>query len=142
MYLVLLDTVADCRAFARPQPSVSQLREFRGMEFHEVGHARRRLAGELEVVLAHPVIAPLLVELGHHREVVDDMLRQARRPKLFGPLGSRRVAIADRPAECLGEDARIVVQVGRYRSGQIVDVTDVWRRVVEDRRDGARDVDR
>ena len=64
------------------------------------------LAGELEVVLAHPVIAPLLVEFGHHREVVDDMLRQARRPKFFAPLGSWRVAIADRPAERLGEDAR------------------------------------
>jgi NAD(P)H-binding len=112
------------------------------MEFHEVGHARRRLAGEPEVVRAHPVIASLLVELGHHREVVDDVLRQARRPKLFAPLGSRRVAIADRPAERLGEDARIVVQVGRFRPGQIVDVTDVRRRVVEDRRDGARNVDR
>src|SRR5689334_193837 len=99
MYLVLLETVADCRAFAGPQPSVSQLREFRGTEFYEDGHARRRLAGELEVVLAHPVIAPLFVELGHHREVVDDMLRQARCPKLFAPLGSRCIAIVDRPAE-------------------------------------------
>jgi hypothetical protein len=35
-----------------------------------------------------------------------------------------------------------VIQVGRFRPGQIVDVTDVLRRVVEDRRDGARDVDR
>jgi len=103
---------------------------------------RRRLAGELEVVLAHPVIAPLLVEFGHHRELVDDMLRQVRRPKFFVPLGSWRVAIADRPTERLGEDACVVVQVGRLRPGQIVDVTDVRRRVVEDRRDGARDVDR
>ena len=117
-------------------------REFRGMEFHEVGHPGRRLAGELAVVIAHPVIAPLLVEFGHYREVVDHMLRQARRSKLFAPLGSRHVAIADRPAECLGEDARIVVQVGRLRTGQIVDVTDVRRRVVEDRRDGAPNVDR
>jgi hypothetical protein len=39
------------------------------------------------------------VEFGHHREVVDDMLRQARRPKFFAPLGSWRVAIADRPAQ-------------------------------------------
>ena len=72
------------------------------MELHEVCHARRRLADELEVVLAHPVIAPLLVEFGHHHEVVDDMLRQARRPQFFAPLGSWRVAIADRPAERLG----------------------------------------
>ena len=112
------------------------------MELHKVRHARRRLASELEVVLAHPVIAPLLVEFGHHRKVVDDMLRQARRQKFFAPLGNWRVAIADRPAERLGEDARIVVQVGRFRPGQIVDVTDVRRRVVEDRRNGARDVDR
>jgi len=51
---------------------------------------------------------------------------------------SWRVAITDRPAERLGEDARVVVQVGRFRAGQIVDVTDVRRWVVEDRRDGAR----
>jgi hypothetical protein len=112
------------------------------MELHEVCHARRRFAGELDVVLAHPVIAPLLVEVGHHREMVDDMLRQARRPKFFTPLGSWHVAIADCPAERLGEDARVVVQVGRFRPGQIVDVTDVRRRVIEDRRYGARDVDR
>ena len=112
------------------------------MELHEVCHTRRRLAGELAVVLAHPVIASLLVELGHHREVVDDMLGQARDPKFFAPLGGGRVAIADRPAEHFGEDTRIVVEVGRYRPGQIVDVTDVRRRVVEDRRDGAPNVDR
>ena len=110
------------------------------MELHEVCHARRRrLAGELEVVLAHPVIAPLLVEFGHHREVVDDLLRHARRPQFFTPLGSWRVAIADCPAERLGEYARVVVQVGRFRPGQIVDVTYVRRRVVEDRRDRASD---
>jgi len=102
------------------------------MELHEVCHARRRLAGELKVVLARPVIASLLVEFGHHREVVDDMLRQARRLKLFAPLGSWRVAIADRPAERLGEDARVVIQVGRFRPGQIIDVTDVRRRIVEE----------
>jgi hypothetical protein len=67
------------------------------------------------------------------------MLRQARRPKLFAPLGSRRVAITDGPAERLGEDVRIVVQVGRFRPGQIVDVTDVRRRVVEDRRISLRE---
>jgi hypothetical protein len=38
---------------AGPQRPVSPPREFRGMELHEVGHARRDLAGELEVVLAH-----------------------------------------------------------------------------------------
>src|SRR6516165_9699545 len=66
------------------------------MELHEVCHTRRRLAGELEVVLTHPVIAPLLVEFGHHRKVVDDMLRRARCPKFFAPLGSWRVAITNR----------------------------------------------
>ena len=122
-----------CVETSRLRTKVRRPREFHSMELHEVCHARRRLAGELEVVLAHPVIAPLLVELGHHREVVDDMVRQARRAKLFAPLGSRRVTIADRPAKRLGEDARIVVQVGRLRPGQIVDVTNVRRRVVKDR---------
>src|SRR5215468_48341 len=87
------DDPADADLLQRLDPqlrsSVSRPREFRDMEFHKVRHARRRLAGELELVLAHPVIAPLFVELGHHREVVDDMLRQARCPKLFAPLGSR-----------------------------------------------------
>src|SRR5215471_16840079 len=87
---------------SRPRTKARRPREFRGMELHEVRHARRRLPGQLAVVLAHPVIASLLVEFGHHREVVGDMLRHARRPKLFAPLGSWRVAIADRPAERLG----------------------------------------
>ena len=51
------------------------------------------------------VIAPLLVEFGHHREVVDDMLRQARRSKFFAPLGSWRVAIAMRPYAINGATA-------------------------------------
>src|ERR1700738_2512492 len=79
---------------SRPCTNARRPREFRGMELHEVCHTRRRLAGELEVILAHPVIAPLLVEFGHHRKVVDDMRRQARCPKFFAPLGSWRVAIA------------------------------------------------
>src|SRR6516225_11358130 len=91
---------------SRPCTKPSRPRGFRGMELHEVCHARRRFAGELEVIVAHPVIAPLLVEFGHDRQVVDDMLQQARRPKFFAPLGSWRVAIADRPAERLREDAR------------------------------------
>jgi hypothetical protein len=69
------------------------------------------------------------------------MLRQARRPKFFAPLGSWRVAIADRPAERLGEDARIMVQIGRFRSGQIVDVTDV-RRMAEGQRQRSAPGDR
>jgi len=63
------------------------------MELHEVRHARRPLAGELEVILAHPVIAPLLVEFGHHRKVADDMRRQARCPKFFAPI--RKLARRD-----------------------------------------------
>jgi hypothetical protein len=83
-----------CIETSRPRTKASRAREFRGMELHEVRHTRRRLAGELEVILAHPVIALLLVEFGHHRKVVDDMRRQARYPKFFAPLGSWRVAIA------------------------------------------------
>jgi len=61
------------RLFERRRPSRgSSLRVF-GL----VGASRV----SFEVVLAHPVIAPLLVEFGHHCELVDDMLRQARRPK-------------------------------------------------------------
>ena len=43
-----------------------------------------RLAGELEVVLAHPVIAPPACGTrSHHREVAGDMLRQGRRSEAF-----------------------------------------------------------
>ena len=40
---------------SRSHTKAGRPREFRGMELHEVCHARRRLAGELEVVLAHPI---------------------------------------------------------------------------------------
>ncbi len=36
-------------------------REFSGMEFHEVVHARRHLASELEKVVSHAVVTPLRV---------------------------------------------------------------------------------
>jgi len=112
------------------------------MELHEVCHARRSLAGELEVVLAHPIITPLLVEFGHHRGGGGRHAPTGLPAEVFRSTRKLARRDSDCPAERLGEDARIVVQVGRFGAGQIVDVTDVRRRVVEDRRDGAPNVDR
>ena len=48
-------------------------REFSGVQFHEVEHACRRLAGEFDEVIRHAVIPPLHVKFGHRREVVDEV---------------------------------------------------------------------
>ncbi len=51
----------------------------------------------------------------------DDVFRIPRLPKAFAPRREWNVAISDGPAERLGEDARIMVQIGRFRPRQIVD---------------------
>ena len=38
---------------------------------------RGRLAGKLEEVVGHTVVAPVLVELGHHRNVAEEVVRHA-----------------------------------------------------------------
>ena len=90
---------------------LSTLLELSGMEFHEVVHVRRYFAGELAHGVGHAVVTPLLVQLGHGREMVDEVLRKSRLPKAIAPRRERDVAISDGPAERLGEDARIVVQI-------------------------------
>src|SRR4030081_3436225 len=70
----------------------------------------------------------------------DEVLRNPRLPKAFAPRREWDVAISDGPAERLGEDARIVVQIGRFRPRQIVDLSDMRCGVVEDRRYRTRHV--
>ena len=72
----------------------------------------------------------------------DEVLRKPRLPKAFAPRREWDVAISDGPAERLGEDARIVVQIGRFRHRQIVDLSDMRCGVVEDHRYRTRHVDR
>ena len=48
-------------------------REFSGVQFHEVEHACRRLAGEFDEVIRHAVIPPLHVKFRHRRQVVDEV---------------------------------------------------------------------
>src|ERR671933_2339299 len=51
-----------CLALREDCPSRSFTpREFSGVQFHEVVHARRRLASELEQVIRYAVIPPLYV---------------------------------------------------------------------------------
>ena len=95
-------------------------------------HADRLLARELEQVVGHSVVAALLVQLRHHGEMLDDVRGHARSQKLFAPAGEWHVAIADRPTERLGERACVVLQIGRFKAGQIVDLADVRRVVVLD----------
>src|SRR5882672_12907579 len=103
----------------------STLLELSGMELHEVVHVPRCFASELAHGVRHAVVTPLLGQLGHGREMSDDVLRKPRLPKAFAPRREWDVAISDGPAERLGEDARIVIQVSRFRPGQIVDLSDM-----------------
>src|ERR1700730_13223932 len=112
----------------------STLLELSGVELHEVAHGRRCFAGELAHGVRHAVVTPLLGQLGHGREVADDVLRIPRLTKAFAPRRAGDVAISDGPAERLGEDARIVVQIGRFRPRQVVDLSDMRSGVLEDRR--------
>jgi hypothetical protein len=61
----------------------------------------------------------------------DEVLGKPSLPKAFAPRREGDVAISDGSAERLGEDARIVFQVGRFRPGQIVDLSDMRCGVVE-----------
>src|SRR5439155_19181869 len=99
----------------------STLLELSGMELHEVAHVRRCFASELDQGVRHAIVTPLPGQLGHGREMADEVLRTPRLPKAFAPRRGWDVAISDGPAERLGEDARIVIQIGRFRPRQIVD---------------------
>src|ERR1700730_11954107 len=91
----------------------STLLELSGMELHEVAHVRRCFAGELAHGVRHAVVAPLPGQLGHGREMPDDVFRKPRLAKALAPRWKWDVAISDGPAERRGEDARIVVRIGR-----------------------------
>src|SRR6202043_3145904 len=120
----------------------STLLELSGMELYEVAHVRRCLAVELVHGVRHAVITPLPVQLGHGREMAYDVLRKPRLSKAFAPRREWDVAISDGPAERLGKNARIVLQIGAFRPRQIVDLSDMRRGVVEDHRYRTRHVDR
>jgi hypothetical protein len=100
----------------------STLLELSCMELHEVAHVRRCFAGELAHGVRHAVVTPLPGQLGHGREMPDEVFRKLCLTKVFAPRREWNVAISDGPAESLGEDARIVVQIGRFRPRQIVDL--------------------
>src|SRR5262249_39423916 len=72
----------------------------------------------------------------------EEVLRKPRLPEAFAPRRSWDVAIRGGPAERLGEDARIVVKIGRFRPRQIVNLSDMPCGVVEDHRYRTRHVDR
>src|SRR5579864_4762350 len=86
----------------------STLLELSRMELHEIAYVRRCFAGELAHGVRHAIVTPLPGQLGHGREVPDEVLRKPRLPKAFAPRREWDVAISDGPAERLGEDARIV----------------------------------
>lgn len=111
-----------------------KLLELGGMEFHEVAHVRRCFAGEPAERVRHAVVTPLPGQVGYGREMPDDVLWKLRSPEAFAPRREWGVAIADRPPERLGEKPRVVVWVGRFRPGQIVDLSNMRRGVVEDHR--------
>src|SRR5262245_28083082 len=112
----------------------SALLELSGMELHEVAHIRRRFADELAHGVGHAVVTPLPRQLGHGRKMPDDVFRKPHLTKAFAPRREWDVAISDGPAERLGEDTRIVVQISRFRPRQIVDFSDMRCRSVEGHR--------
>src|SRR5262245_27429343 len=120
----------------------STLLELSGMELHEVAHIRWRFADELAQCVRHAIVTPLPSQLGHRREMPDEVLRKPHLTKAFAPRRDWYVAISDGPAESLGEDTRIVVQIGRFRPRHIVDLSDMRCGVVEDHRYYTRHVDR
>src|SRR5215510_7639991 len=63
----------------------STLLELSGMELHEVAHVRRCFAGELAHGVRHAIVTPLPRQLGHGREMPDEVLRKPRLPKAFAP---------------------------------------------------------
>jgi hypothetical protein len=77
----------------------STLLELSGMELHEVAHVRRCFAGELAHGVRHAIVTPLPGQLGHGREMPDEVLRKPRLPKAFAPRREWDVAISDGPAE-------------------------------------------
>src|ERR1700682_2362129 len=95
-----------------PLSASGMLLELSGMELHEVAHARRCFAGELVRGGRRAVVTPLPVQLGHGREMADDVLRNPGLPKAIAPRRERDVAISDGPAERLGENGRLGVQSG------------------------------
>src|SRR3984893_4357622 len=130
-----------------PKPCGSGVRRFTmlelsGMEIHEVAHGRRCFTGELTQGVRHSVVTSLPGQIGHGREMANEVLGKPCLPKTFAPRREWDVAISDRPAERLGKDARIVVQIDRFRSRQIVDLSDMRCGVVEDYRYRTRHVDR
>src|ERR1700736_1734718 len=118
------------------------LLELSGMEFYEFAHCRRCFAGELAHGVRHAVVTALPVQLGHGREMADNVLGKSRPPKAFAPCREWNIAIPDGPAERIGENARIVLQIGGFRPRQIVDLSDMRCGVVEDRRYRTRHIDR
>src|SRR5260370_25238427 len=103
----------------------SRLLELSGMELHEVAHVRRCFAGELAQDVRHAIVTPLPSQLGHGREMLDEVLRKPRLSKAVAPRWEWDVAISDGPAEHPGEDVCIVVQVGRLRPARIVNLSHI-----------------
>src|ERR1700724_3518523 len=120
----------------------STLLELSGMEPHEVAHVRRCFARELVHGVRHAVVTPLPGQFGYGREMSDDVFRIPCLTKAFAPRREWDVAISNGPAERLGEDASIAVQIGRFRPRQIVDLSDMRCWIVEDHRYRTRHIDR
>src|ERR1700738_170614 len=76
--------------------------ELSGMALHEVAHVRRCFPGELAQGVRHAVVTPLPGQLGHGREMPDEVLGKPRLPKAFAPRREGDVAISDGAAERLG----------------------------------------
>ena len=73
-----------------------------------------------------------LLKLSGMELLLDHVLRKPRLPKTVAPRRERNVVISDGPAERLGEDARIVVQIGQFRPCEIKYGADLWSKVTDE----------
>src|SRR6516164_8394317 len=89
------------RCASRQSMRRSTLLELSSMELHEIAHVHRYFVGKLAHSIRHAVITPLPGQLGHGREMLDEVFRKLRLPKAFAPRREWDVAISDGPAERL-----------------------------------------
>src|SRR6516165_1483902 len=75
----------------------STLLELSSMELHEIAHVHRYFVGKLAHSIRHAVVTPLPGQLGHGREMLDDVFRKLRLPKAFAPRRECYVAFLVEP---------------------------------------------
>src|SRR5437763_7454214 len=126
-----LDTVANVRVHGTTQRAVAEAFAAEQPELQTLPQHRFDAVLKLERRVSHDGF----VAIGGNYYSVPDRTR-----RVVEVQGKWHVAIPDCPSQRLGEHACVVLQIGRFKAGQIVDLADVRRGIIEDDRYGARHV--